>query len=414
VTRRNWTLLPDPEPRERAFPVISVDDHIAEPPDVFAGRMPSHLVERGPQIVEMPDGAEVWAYDNSIVFDLGLGVVAGRPREEWTHDPLRFDEMRRGCWDVHARVRDMDLDGVWASVCFPSLAFGFAGRVLSLHKDRELGLAAIRAWNQWMIEEWAGAYPDRFIPLQLPYMADPAIAGEEVRRNAELGFKAVSFVEAPHRLDLPPIIDHDHWRPFLAACEETGTVVCLHTGSSGFVMQGSPGSSLNVQTSLFPAGAFTAAIDWTWGRIPILYPDLKIALSEGGIGWVPMAIDRLNYVVEHSAGPATGDPWTADITPCEAFLRSFWFCMLDDPNTLHARHEIGVDHIMFETDYPHADSTWPGTQDLLRSRLGGLPTEEAEAIAFRNAAALFRHPLPAADWAAATPEPAPRAVAGTR
>jgi predicted TIM-barrel fold metal-dependent hydrolase len=399
--RPRWTLLPDPAPHERAFPVISVDDHITEPPDVFTTRMPQRFRSRAPQIVEMPDGTQSWAFENAIHFDYGLGVVAGRPRDEWKLDGLRFDEMRRGCWDVHHRVRDMDLDGVWASLCFPSMAWGFAGRVLSLADDPELGLAAVRAWNQWNLEEWTGAYPERFIALQLPYLRDPVVAASEIRRNADAGFTAVSFVDAPHRLGLPAITDQAHWEPFFRACEETETVVCLHTGASGHVIEGSPGSALNVSTTLFPAGAFAAAIDWTWARVPTRYPDLKIALSEGGIGWVPMAIDRLDYVIAHSAGPATGDPWVEDVSPSEALRRTFYFCMLDDPTTLPARHTIGVDHIMFETDYPHADSTWPHTQKLLAERLGDLPVDEAEAIAFRNAGRVFRHPLPEHDeWGA--------------
>jgi predicted TIM-barrel fold metal-dependent hydrolase len=415
MARPTWTLLPDPEPSPRAFPVISVDDHITEPPDVFAGRLPRHLADRAPQIVDMPDGTQTWAFENAVYFDYGLGVVAGRPREEWRFDGLRFEEMRRGCWDVHARVRDMDLDGVWASLCFPSMTWGFAGRVLSLAQDGELGLAAIRAWNAWNLEEWTGAHPDRLIPLQMPYLRDPVVAAAEIRANAERGFTAVTFVDAPHRLGLPPITDHAHWAPFLTACEETGTVVCLHTGASGHIVEGSPGAALNVGTTLFPAGAFAAAIDWTWARVPTRYPELKLALSEGGIGWVPMAIDRLDYVIAHSAGPATGDPWTEDLSPSEALRRNFYFCMLDDPTTLPARHTIGVDHIMFETDYPHADSTWPHTQALLTERLGDLPADEAEAIAFRNAARLFRHPPPAEGWAASAPAPGartPEAAAG--
>jgi predicted TIM-barrel fold metal-dependent hydrolase len=143
-------------------------------------------------------------------------------------------------------------------------------------------------------------------------------------------------------------------------------------------------------------------VDWVWAGIPARYPELKIALSEGGIGWVPMAINRLDYVLEHSG--AGGAPWTYDVTPSESLRRNFYFCMLDDPGTLDQRHMIGIDHILFETDYPHADSTWPNSQDLLRKRLGGIPHHEAVLIAGGNAAKLFRHPLPqGSDWPAIAP-----------
>ena len=399
MTRPTWQLLPDPEPQERSFTIISVDDHLTEPADLFVTRFPAKLRDEAPQIVIQPDGSEVWRYKGRVYADNGLSVVAGRPREEWKEEVLNFDEMRRGCWDVHQRVADMDLDGIWASLCFPSGAWGFTGRVLSMNRDQDVGLAAIRAWNNWMIEEWHGAYPERFIPMQLPWLKDPKLAGDEVRRNAELGFTSVSFLESPERLDLPPITDHRHWEPFFKAVEETDTVISLHCGASGFTLQGSPGTGLNTQVSMFPGTAFCAAVDWVWAGIPGLYPDLKIALSEGGIGWVPMAIDRLDYIVEHSSGSAAVEPWRFDLSPSEVLRRNFYFCMLDDPSTLDQRHLIGVDHIMFETDYPHADSTWPHSQDLLRKRLGHLPFEEASMIAGGNAARLFRHPLPSSpDW----------------
>lgn len=412
MTRRSWRLLPDPEPQQRSFTIVSVDDHLTEPADVFVKRFPKNLRNKAPQVIVKPDGTEAWLYKDRLYADSGLSVVAGRPRSEWTDDVLNFDEMRPGCWDVHQRVRDMDVDGIWASLCFPSGAWGFTGRVLSMNLDEEVGLAAIRAWNSWMIEEWYGAYPERFIPMQLPWLRDPKLAAEEIRHNAERGFTSVSFLESPQLLKLPPITNRKHWEPFFKACEETDTVISLHCGASGFTLQGSPGTGLNTQVSMFPGGAFCAAVDWTWAGIPALYPDLKIALSEGGIGWVPMAIDRLDYVTEHSAGSAAGESWEFDIKPSEAMRRNFYFCMLDDPSALVHRHFIGVDHIMFETDYPHADSTWPHSQDLLRKRLGDLPYDEASMIAGGNAARVFRHPLPTSDeWPPVITRAEPQPVA---
>ena len=96
-------------------------------------------------------------------------------------EPARFDEMRRGCYDIEARVADMDLDGVYATLCFPSLIAGFAGTIFAESKDPELGLACLRAWNDWHIEEWAGPHPDRIIPLQLAWLNDPEIAAADVR-----------------------------------------------------------------------------------------------------------------------------------------------------------------------------------------------------------------------------------------
>ena len=215
-------------------------------------------------------------------------------------DPARFEDMRPGCFDIGARIADMDLNGVWASLCFPSLVAGFCGSVFIRSDDPELGLACLRAWNDWHIDVWAGTFPDRIIPLQLPWLTDVAVAAAEVRRNAERGFKAVSFPEFPAQLGLPSIFT-DHWDPLFAACEETGTVVCLHTGASSWAPLPSPSPPFELLPTLFPVNALIAAAEWLWSGVPLRFPRLAVAMSEGGIGWVPMLLDRVDYVLAHSA-----------------------------------------------------------------------------------------------------------------
>ena len=224
-------LLPDPAPRERTFTIISVDDHLVEPRDLFEGRMPAHLVDAAPTVITNDAQQELWEYEGVLYPQIGINAISGRLKDQWNMEPARFDEMRRGCWDIDARVHDMDLDGVYASLCFPSLIAGFAGAVFSQSRDQELGLACVRAWNDWHIEEWAGPHPDRIIPLQIPWLSDPHIAAQMIYDNAARGFKAVSMAENPVDLGLPSM-HTDHWDPFLRACEETETVICLHNGPS--------------------------------------------------------------------------------------------------------------------------------------------------------------------------------------
>ena len=394
------SLLPDPSPRPRTFTVISVDDHLIEPPDLFDGRMPAKLVDRAPRVVELDGGSQAWEFDGAHYPNIGLNAVIGRPKDEWSMDPVRFDDMRPGCWNIDARIADMDTAGIWASLCFPSLLAGFAGTMFAKASDPELGQACVRAWNDWHHEVWAGTAPDRIIPLQITWLNDPAVAADEVRRNAARGFKALSFPENPHHVGLPSV-HTDHWDPLLAACEETETVVCLHTGSAAWSAGQSPGAPLELSTTLFPVNGIVATADWLWARIPLRFPRLDVALSEGGIGWVPMLLDRLDYVMAHSGIGGAG-VWDADITPSEAVQRNFWFCTIDDPSTLDARERIGVDHIMVESDYPHADSSWPDTQVLLETRLAGLAADDVRKITHENASRLFRHPLPPPAWLDAT------------
>ena len=376
-------------------PIISVDDHLIEPPDLFEGRMPSHLVDRAPKIVEFENGQQAWVYEDQLFANVGLNAVVGRPRDEWSMEPARFDEMRPGCFDIHERIKDMDAGGIVASVCFPSLIAGFCGAVFSRSKDPELGLACVRAWNDWHLEYWAGTYPGRMIPLQIPWLKDVEVMAEDVRRNASLGFKAVSFAELPSKLDLPSL-HSKYWDPFLAACEETGTVVCLHTGSSGWAPIPSPDPPFELFPTLFPASSLVAATDWLWSRVCLRFPGLKIAMSEGGIGWVAMLADRADYVLDHSASGQESRSWRGDLRPSEVLGRNFWFCTIDDPSSVDAViARMGPDHIMVESDYPHADSTWPNTADCIKTNFGHLSNEVIRKVTLENAASLFGVEIPA-------------------
>ena len=386
------TFLPEPEPREVFCPVISTDDHIVEPPHLFDGRFPLAYAEQAPRVVETDDGGQRWLWNGELIPNVGFNAVAGRPSSEYGFEPTRFDEMRAGAWDIRARHADMDLNGIAASVCFPSFLPGFVGQRLSLlPADPDLGLAAMRAWNDWMLEEWCGTDPSRMIPMQLPWLRDPDVAASEIRRNAERGFKAVTFSESPDGLGLPSI-HTGYWDPFLAACEETETVICLHVGSSSSTPSTTPDAPPETIAVLFFAYGMYAAVDWLYSRIPVRYPNIKICLSEGGIGWVAALIDRLDHCFEYQMGYL--HTWDGvDETPSEVLRRNFWFCALDDESAWSTRHRIGVENLVVESDYPHADSTWPDTQPLLRRHLDGLPRGEVEQICWGNAARLFRHDL---------------------
>ena len=381
-------FLPEPAPRDVRYTVISVDDHLVEPADMFEGRLPAHLQDRAPRIVETPRGHEVWEFDGDRYTQVGMNAIAGRRPESVKVEPFRFDQMRRGCWDIDARIHDMDINGVWASLNFPSMITGFCGRVFSQCSDAELGLAVTRAWNDWLFEEWYSPYPERIIPMGITWLTDPEIGAEEIRRNAGRGFRSVTLPERPHRIKLPSIFT-DYWEPVIRACAETDTVISLHVGSSGMsdFPEGCPAMQLGA--TLFGQLSLTACAEWLWSGWAVRYPDLKIAMSEGGIGWVAMLLDRLDNIVDRSR---YGLGW--DLRPAEILKRNFWFCTIDDPSTIDTRHRIGVDHVMAEVDYPHGDGTWPDTQLVIEKYWGHIPAAELRALCCENAARLYRHPLP--------------------
>ncbi len=388
-------LLPDPPARPIRHTIISVDDHLVEPPGMFDGRLPARLADRAPRVVETVEGHEVWEFDGRTFFQVGLNAVVGRAREDWRVEPTRFDEMRPGCFDIHARVRDMDLNGVWASLNFPSQITGFCGAVFSRCSDPELGLAVTRAWNDWVHDEWWQPYPERIVPVGITFLGDAQLGAEEIHRNAARGFTAVTLPEQPHRIGMPSIFS-GWWDPIIEACAETGTVICLHVGSTGVVDMSPDAPMVPLAATLFGQLALNACAEWLWSGYPVRFPDLAIAMSEGGIGWVAMLHDRLENLVDRSGygqwfpRPATGE----HLRPAEVLHRNFWFCTLDDPSTLATLPTVGVDHVMFETDYPHGDGTWPDSQQVFGEVFGGLPVDQQARISHENAARLFRHPLP--------------------
>ncbi|HUS61502.1 MAG TPA: amidohydrolase family protein [Acidimicrobiales bacterium] len=390
---RTITFLPEPERADRRYTVISVDDHIVEPPDTFEGRVPAKYAARAPRVVDKDDGSQVWVYDGNELPNIGFNAVVGRPVDEYSFEPVRFEHMRRGAWDIEARLADMDINGVYGSLNFPSFLPGFAGqRLQTTTNDVDLALATTRAWNDWHLEGWAGAAPERIIPCQVPWLLDPVLAADMIRENAARGFRAVSFPEAPSGHGLATM-HSGHWDPFIEACAETGTVINLHIGSAGASPNTTDDAPPDVAGVLFFGYAMFAAVDWLYSLYPVRFPDLKICMSEGGIGWVAGLLDRLDHMLSYHEMYGT---WKSELTPAEVMMRNFWFCAVEDPSSFDQRGRIGLENILLESDYPHCDSTWPRTQEIIHREIGHLPAEDIRKITWENASVLYDFPVPKA------------------
>jgi predicted TIM-barrel fold metal-dependent hydrolase len=366
--------------------LVSVDDHVVEPPDLFEGHLPKSLMDKAPKIVQKDDGTEVWLYEGNEIPNIGLNAVSGRPPEEYGIEPTAFSEMRRGCYLIADRIADMNANGVLGSMCFPSFP-QFCGQLFARSEDKDVGLAMLRAYNDWHIDEWCGTYPGRFIPLSLPPIWDPDLMAAEVKRVAGKGCHAVTFSENPEKLGHPSF-HSDYWDPFWKACSDEGTIVCLHIGSSSALVITSVEAPIDVMITLQPMNIVQAAADLLWSRVLKNFPDLRIALSEGGTGWIPYFLERADYVYKNHKA------WTyqdfGDQLPSEVFNERIITCFIDDAVGVEMRHHLNLDNITWECDYPHSDSTWPNSPEVLAKSLAGVPDDEINKITHENAMRHFR------------------------
>jgi predicted TIM-barrel fold metal-dependent hydrolase len=387
---------------DRLPKIISVDDHVIEPPDVWDRWLPAKFKGRGPHVEKrglagiewtgaaayrevfddsLPDKYDVWFYEDVVYTPKRNIAAAGFPKETWTGDPIRYEDMRPGCYDWKARLADMDVNWVEASMIYPTVP-RFCGQTFHEGKDKELGMACVKAYNDWLVEEWCGDSAGRLIPVCLIPLWDVPNAATEVRRNAARGVRAVAFSEIPHHLGLPSV-HTPHWDPFFAACEETGTVVCMHIGSSSRMPATSPDAPPAVTASLGFVNSMASLMDFLFSGLLVRFPRLKLSYAESQIGWLPYVLERVDDVWEDNQAWAK----TKHIPepPSTYYYSNVFVSFFKDNSGIKALDVTGVDNVSYETDYPHGDTTWPNSQKVVGGLLRGLDQVSIEKILRGNA-----------------------------
>ena len=361
--------------------LVSVDDHLVEPPDVFDHHLPARYRDRAPAVDRRADGSDVWVFDGTVIPNVGLNAVAGRPREEYGVEPTAFDEMRPGCYDVHERIKDMNAGGVLASMCFPSFP-GFSARLFAASADKELATAVIRAYNDWHVDEWCGAYPGRFIPMGLPVLWDPELCAAEVRRLAANGVHSLTFTENPAALGYPSFHE-EHWDPLWKALTDEGVVLSIHLGSSGQLSITAPDAPVDVMITLQPMNICQAAADLLWSRVikrsrPSGSPcprEARAGSPTSSTGWTAPTRCTTSGRARTSAAGCRARCSGSTSSPASSPTRS----------GIALRHEIGLDNIAWECDYPHSDSSWPRAAEELEAVAADVPDDELAKITYENA-----------------------------
>ena len=388
--------------------IISVDDHVVEPPDLWTSRLPAKYQDRCPRVERdsavfnfeggeftyqkgVPGGAECdwWLYDDLVYPFPKLSAASGF--ETLDVEPVTFDQIRPGGWKQADRLADMTANHVDASLCFPNVLPRFCGQTFLEREDKELALLCVQAYNNWMIDEWcAGDARGRLIPLTLIPLWDPAAAALEVHRCADKGSFAVAFSENPYHLGLPSIHDKDRfWDPFLTACQETDTVVCMHIGSSSKMPTTSPDAPFSVSSTITFANAMGSMCDYILSGVFVRFPRLRVSYAEGQVGWMPYIIERMDKIWAERGDASFGIDLPEP--PSTYIPGHVWGCIFDDEIGLKNRDVIGMDQICFEVDFPHADSTFPHTLEVA-TRIcdaAGLADEEIYKLMRGNAIECF-------------------------
>jgi len=381
--------------------IVSLDDHVVEPPDVWTKRLPAKYRDVGPHIVMAPPGTPVldggtyreapgtegdpvawWFYEDQQYSVKRLIAAAGYPAEEIGFDAITFDQMRPGCWQPQARLDDMTMNHVEASLAFPNYP-RFCGQIFLKGEDKELARLCVEAYNDWQVEEWCAGSGGRLIPLCLIPLWDVELAAAEVRRNAARGVRAVAFSELPPWLGLPSIHSR-YWDPFFAACAETDTVVAMHIGSGTKTINSSDDAPDAVQAVNMFANSALSLIDFLFSGVLVRFPQLKLLYAEAQIGWIPYVLERVDDVWDVHRGWSQSQRNVSE-PPSQYYYRQVVSCFFKDGVGVENLDRVGRDNIAFETDYQHQDSTWPNTHQVAKELFGHLDAETVHKIVRGNA-----------------------------
>ncbi len=267
-----------------------------------------------------------WHYEDHRYQIKQMIAAAGLKPEEVTMQGVTYDDMRPGCFDPKARLDDMTANHVQASLCFPNYP-RFCGQLFAERKDLDLSKLCVEAYNDWMVEEWCGGSEGRLIPLCIVPLWDVELAAAEIRRNAARGVRAVAWSELPAWLGLPSIHSGE-WDPFFRACEETGTVICMHIGSGTKTVTTSADAPTIVTANMIAANSAASMIDWLFSGKLAQFPNLKLLYAECQIGWIPYFVERADDTWETHQW-AQGEARSAE-PPSVYYHRQIHSCFFKD------------------------------------------------------------------------------------
>jgi predicted TIM-barrel fold metal-dependent hydrolase len=367
-----------------SYRIISSDSHVFEPADLWTTRIDRPFRQRAPRVLS--DGTDdQWVVeDGKKVGSIGLVSQAGMRFEapEKITFGGSYQQVRAGGWDPHAHVDDMKLDGVSGAVLYPSNGLFFF-RI----PDRALLSAIFRSYNDWLAE-FCRAFPKQLKGIAMVNVDDPQEGVKELERTVKLGLVGAMIAVSPLPDRPYSLPDYD---PFWAAAQDLRMPISLHTATQR------PGPGVPTLDNATQTATQRASIDH-WVRTSLAdmlfagvferYPQLQVAAVEFELSWVPYFLRMIDYVYLERQQQATYR-FKDHMRPSDFFRRQIWLSFQEDDLGIQWRHLIGVDRLMWGSDYPHAESTWPKSQEILDRILTGVADEERAQIAGGNVARLY-------------------------
>jgi predicted TIM-barrel fold metal-dependent hydrolase len=365
---------------------ISVDDHVQEVASLWTDRVEKKFRERVPHLQTSTDGSEQWILNGKVLLD-GRAARAGALMADRNEDPKRWADVPLAAYDPSERLKAMDSAGIDCSVLYPTVA-GLAGETFGRLQDSELEIACVRAYNDWLIDEWASA-SDRFIPQCLVPIWPVEAAITEAKRAVAKGHRGVIFPSLPMHLRKVPHVSGPEYDPFWSACEELNVPVCLHAGASPELQsplppQMKPALAAAVDAATKPVSTVFVLSLYSFSRVLLRHPKLRLVLAESALSWAMLYLEWADHQFEHDGLAREG----YGLTPLQMFKRQ---CFLNSwyDSVAPFTDYIGADRILWSANLPLANSTWPRTRETIDHCFKGVSAEARDRVLYKNAAELY-------------------------
>ena len=373
------------------FGVISVDDHVQEPPDLWTTCMSkAKWGNRIPQVVSQADGTQRWSFEGQVKAGNALASTGALSKDR-NAEPQAWSEVPEAAYDPQARLRAMDSDHVDYSVLYPTAA-GISGETIGAIKDLDLQIECARVYNDWIIDVWAAAGP-RFIPQAILPIGSVDAAVAEARRAVGRGHKGAILPAQPSQTNKAvPHLYQLAWDPLWAALQELGVPICFHAGSAPSVLFDISPAYNAITAAAFDnvrqsAGSAALINGITLSGILYRFTKLQVVFPGSAIDYVPFALEALDHQWERqllAKNEGLAQP------PSEIFHRQCYVTTWKEKVGLRNRRYIGVERILWESEFPRSTSTYPESARLIANNFADVPSEEREQILCRNAARLYK------------------------